>query len=107
MIIALFRSRLRPGVEPAYKELITNLVPIAQSIPGYIRHKAYVSEDGERVTIVEYENEDALQAWRQHPEHLAAKRIGIREFYKEYRVQICELKSERRPPSQVHATTNK
>jgi heme-degrading monooxygenase HmoA len=69
--------------------------PLAQATPGYIAHKSFVAEDGERVTIVKYENEDSILAWSRHPNHIEAKRAGAREFFSEYSVQICELKRER------------
>lgn len=96
VIVVVFRSRLQPEAEPAYKAMAGQLVPLAQSTPGYIAHKTYIADDGERVTIVEYESEESLLAWSRHPDHVLAKRAGVAEFFSEYRVQICALKRERR-----------
>jgi heme-degrading monooxygenase HmoA len=38
-------------------------------MPGYITHKGYVAEDGERVSIHYWETEEQLRAFRDHPEH--------------------------------------
>ncbi len=32
---------------------------LARTMPGYISHKCFLAEDGERVTIVEFESEVA------------------------------------------------
>ncbi len=38
---------------------------LAKAMPGYISHKGFVAEDGERVTIVEFESdEDAVRSPR-------------------------------------------
>jgi heme-degrading monooxygenase HmoA len=64
---------------------------LARKMPGYLSHKGFVAEDGERVTLVEFESEEALRAWSVHPEHVQAKKKGRASFYSEYRVQICAV----------------
>jgi heme-degrading monooxygenase HmoA len=95
MILTVFRSRLRPGAQQEYGVMAARMSELAKSIPGYIAHKGFVAEDGERVTIVEFESEEALREWRVHPEHAKAKRRGIERFFGEYRVQICTLVRDR------------
>jgi heme-degrading monooxygenase HmoA len=68
---------------------------LARTIPGYVSHKGFVAEDGERVTIVEFESEGALEEWRRHAEHARAKRQGIMSFFSEYSLQICNVIRDR------------
>ena len=68
---------------------------LARTIPGYVSHKGFSAPDGERVTIVEFETEDALQQWRIHPDHAKAKRQGIESFFSEYKFQICTVLKSR------------
>src|SRR5581483_230923 len=91
MVVTVFRSRLMPGVQEEYVALVGRMMQLAASMPGYISHKGFLAEDGERVTIVEFESEEAQRAWRMHPEHLEAKKKGRADFYLEYRVQICNV----------------
>jgi heme-degrading monooxygenase HmoA len=98
MIVVILRTRLRPQAAEAYGEMARKLVPLAVSIPGYIAHKSYFADDGEKVMIIEYESEAAMHAWGRHPDHLEGKRAGATEFFSEYRAQICELKRERKSP---------
>ena len=64
---------------------------LAKTMPGYIAHKGFVAEDGERLTFVEFDSEESLRAWAIHPEHVEAKKLGRQRFFTEYRVQICNV----------------
>ena len=94
MIVTVFRSRLMPGLREDYVALVDRMVELAASMPGYISHKGFFAEDGERCTIVEFELEEAQRAWRMHPEHRDAQRMGRDAYYAAYSLQICELKRE-------------
>ena len=94
MLVTVFRSRLRPGVKDEYVALVEKIAAIAKTMPGYISHKGFFAEDGERVTIVEFEHEDGLRAWRTNPEHLAAQKLARTKYYTEYHVQVCTLERE-------------
>ena len=91
MIVAVFRSRLNTEAQEEYKICAARMSVLAANIPGYISHKGFVADDGERVTIVEFESEGALRTWAAHPEHLEAKKKGRGFFFTEYRVQVCEV----------------
>jgi heme-degrading monooxygenase HmoA len=94
MIVTVFRSRLMPGLREDYVALVDRMVELAKSMPGYISHKGFFAEDGERCTVVEFESEAAQRAWRMHPEHREAQRKGRDIYYESYSLQICELKRE-------------
>jgi heme-degrading monooxygenase HmoA len=94
MIVTVFRSRLLPGVKEEYVALATRMNELAKTMPGYISHKGFFAEDGERVTIVEFENEDGMRAWRMNPEHRAAQKKAREAYYAEYSVQVCDLVRE-------------
>lgn len=91
MILTVFRSRMNPGVQETYGPMAKQMSELVSAIPGYVSHKVFVADDGERATIVEFEHEDALQQWRVHPDHARAKRHGIESFFSEYKVQICNV----------------
>jgi len=95
MIVTVFRSRLRPGAQEEYEPMAARMSELAKAIPGYISHKGFVAEDGERVTVVEFESEEALREWCIHPEHAKAKRRGIERFFTDYRFQICAVLRDR------------
>jgi heme-degrading monooxygenase HmoA len=94
MIVTVFRSRLMPGVRNEYVALVDRMIELAQTMPGYISHKGFFAEDGERVTVVEFEHEDGMRAWRMHPEHRAAQKKAREIYYSEYSVQVCNVVRE-------------
>lgn len=94
MVVTVFRSRLKPGAQAEYAQWAGKMSALAKTMPGYVSHKGFVAEDGERVTIVEFESADALQAWSRHPEHVEAKRKGRADFYLDYRVQVCTVECD-------------
>jgi len=67
---------------------------LVRTMPGYISHKSFYAEDGERCTIVEFENEEGLRTWRTNPEHLVAQKMARQKYYTEYSVQVCTLDRE-------------
>jgi len=96
MVVAIFRARIRPEAAMEYYALAERMGEIAKSMPGFISWKGYFSEDGERVSIHEWESAEQLRAWREHPEHLAAQERGRRDFYEEYTLYVCEEPRESR-----------
>ena len=94
MLITVFRSRLKPGVRDEYVALVERMNELAQTMPGYISHKGYFADDGERMTIVEFEHEEGLRAWRTNPKHIAAQKLARQKYYTEYHVQVCTLDRE-------------
>jgi heme-degrading monooxygenase HmoA len=91
MVLTVFRNRLRPESVPEYQEWIKRMSALAKTMPGYISHKAFTAEDGERVTIVEFESEEAQRGWARNLEHVDAQRKGRSDFYAEYRLQVCSV----------------
>lgn len=98
MIVTVFRARLKPGAMAEYTEWAQRLSALAITMPGYVSHKVFTAEDGERVTLVEFETAAALEGWRRHTDHLAAKKKGRADFYADYSVQVCEVKQTSRFP---------
>jgi heme-degrading monooxygenase HmoA len=95
MIVTVFRTRMNPGVQDEYGPMARRMSELARAVPGYISHKGFVADDGERVTIVEFESEEALDQWRNDPEHRAAKKRGVDTFFSEFKFQICSVIRQR------------
>lgn len=89
MVITLFRSRLRPEHQREYSEWASRMHDLAIKMPGFISIKTFSAEDGERVSIVEFESEEAMRNWREQPDHRNAQELGRKLFYSEYRIQVC------------------
>jgi heme-degrading monooxygenase HmoA len=90
-IVTVFRNRVRSTAEDAYGELAPHIFDLARAMEGFIDAKTFVAADGERVTVVTFEDQRAHDAWRDHPEHKAAQRRGIEEFYETYSIQVAAV----------------
>jgi len=55
MILTVFRSRLDPTHGVAYREMAAHMRALAEAMPGFISYKTFAAEDGERVSIIEFE----------------------------------------------------
>jgi len=94
MIVTVFRSRLRQDNLDHYLAMAPKISELAQRMPGYVSHKSFTADDGERVTIVEFKDMESQHAWATQMDHVAAKRQGREAFYAEYSLQICEVLRE-------------
>lgn len=90
MIVTVFRSRLRPEHSEEFLKLADALGADANGMPGFVSRKVFFAEDGERVTIIEFESEETHRAWAEHPAHRAAQKLGREQFYSEYSLQVCQ-----------------
>jgi len=92
MIIVVFRARLRPDADMAALARVgERMAELAKDVPGLISYKDYTAEDGENVTVVEFASEPQLIAWRDQPEHVQAQERARREFFADYRIQVCRV----------------
>lgn len=98
MIVTVFRSRIKDEGRAGYMALAPEISALARTMPGYISHKVFVAEDGERVTIVEFEDEASQRNWAMNAQHVAAKKDGRASFYSEYSIQVCSVLRESRFP---------
>lgn len=90
MVITVFRSRLRPEAAAAYAPHAERIERIARGTPGFRSIKTFTADDGERVSIVEFETLEAVDAWRRHPDHVEAQRLGRERYYLEYEIHTGE-----------------
>jgi heme-degrading monooxygenase HmoA len=94
MVVTIFKHRMKPGVDQEYGADVSKLLAIAQKMPGFVSIKGYAAADGEQLILVEFETEQSLAAWREHPEHLIAQELGRSKYYSEYQIQICNTVRE-------------
>lgn len=86
-VVTVFRSRLRPDAE-AYAAHAARMGDLARTMPGYVEHKTFAADDGERVTLVTFADRASHDAWGRHPEHREAQRAGVTTYYEEYSIAV-------------------
>ena len=90
MVVITFRSRLRDEFLDEYNETALKMLALAREMPGFVSFKSYTAEDGERISVIEFETEEHVTAWRNHPEHRTAQELGREKFYAEYHLSVSE-----------------
>jgi heme-degrading monooxygenase HmoA len=91
MVVTVFLSRLRPEHAGEYAEMADRMRELAKGMAGFVSFKTFRAQDGERVSIIEFESEETLRAWRDHPEHRKAQELGRSAFYAELQIQVCSV----------------
>ena len=93
--IAIFRTRMKPNVNmDEFFALHHRMNEIVTNMPGFVSVKLFRAEDGETLALAEFESLEALDAWRDHPEHVVARQRGS-EFFEDYNVKVCSMLREK------------
>ena len=95
MVVVTFRNRFNPGVDmQEYGQRVGKLFEIVSAMPGFRGIRSYEGEDGEKLSLIEFDSHESLAAWRDQAEHRIAQELGRQNYYSEYQLQICELVRE-------------
>ena len=95
-LLTVFRSRLRPEHSQSYASRAARMEDLAAGQPGFVEFKTFEAEDGERLSVIVFENRETQEGWRDHPEHRQAQELGVRDFYADYDIAVCEVLDRRR-----------
>ena len=91
MIVTIFRSRLQPEHQAEYAPIAAKMLDLAKAMPGFVAFKNFAAPDGERVLVIEFESEETHNAWRDHPDHRIAQKLGREKFYADFEIQVCSV----------------
>jgi heme-degrading monooxygenase HmoA len=90
MMVVLFRSKLVDAPD-GYDAMAVEMENLARTMPGFVDVKAFKSDDGERLTVVWWENEETLKGWRENVRHRVAQRHGREQWYEYYKLEVAEI----------------
>jgi len=90
MMVVLFRSKLVDAPD-GYDAMAVEMEDLARTMPGFVDVKAFKAEDGERLTVVWWENEETLKGWRENVRHRVAQRLGRERWYEYYKIEVAEI----------------
>ena len=94
MLVVLFRSKLVDAPD-GYAEMAEEMLGLAKTMPGFVDVKAFKADDGERLTLVWWQDEDTLSQWRTNARHLVAQKAGRERWYEYYTLEVAEVKRTR------------
>ncbi|HUY23112.1 MAG TPA: antibiotic biosynthesis monooxygenase [Acidimicrobiales bacterium] len=98
VVVTVFRSRLRPEAGAEYHDTAARMLDLARAMPGFVDFKTFEASDGERVSVITFATLEDQHAWRDHPEHRAAQRLGRQRFYASYSISVGQVVAERHFP---------
>jgi len=90
MLIVLFRSKLVDD-PVGYEEMSEEMSALAATMPGFVDVKSFKADDGERLTLVWWQDEETLKGWREHVRHRIAQRTGRERWYEYYKMEVAQV----------------
>ncbi|AFJ48483.1 antibiotic biosynthesis monooxygenase family protein [Shimwellia blattae] len=96
MIAVLFEVNVKPAGQARYLALAAGLAPLLNKAPGFIAIERFQSlaHPGKILSLSWWEDEQAVQAWHQHPAHRAAQQEGRDSLFEHYRIVLANITRE-------------
>src|SRR5215469_15984119 len=91
MMLVLFRYKLLPTAGEDYGRMAAEMEAHARTFDGFVDVKAYLAEDGERLTVVWWRDEESLAIWKNDARHRVAQQNGRARWYEYYRMDVAEI----------------
>ena len=90
MISVTIEYFIKPGQEAQYETLADRIHPEVYAVDGCISVEGYESrsEPGKRLSLSLWRDEEAVQAWRQHPEQARIMQQAKKEIFSSYRIIV-------------------
>jgi heme-degrading monooxygenase HmoA len=90
MVVVIFTAKVSADADlKEYGRQARRMFELVQHSPGFISLTTSTGSNGEEVIIARFASEEAVAAWRIHPEHLQAQQLGRSSIYESYRVEVC------------------
>ena len=96
-ILVAFTAKLKAGVEERYLALSKEVLEQALEQPGLIfldRGRSVMQERG-IISVSEWASEEALQASKEHPVHLRAQELAIKELFESHILKKAPIDKKR------------
>jgi len=91
MVVILFRSKLVPTAGDDYSQMAQAMAAHARTFKGFVDMKAFKADDGERLTMVWWEDQETLKVWATDAKHRAAQNLGREKWYEYYKIDVAEV----------------
>jgi heme-degrading monooxygenase HmoA len=90
MYAVVFTSRLSEDDE-GYEEAARRMLELCGQQKGFVSAESARGPDGHGITVCLWESLEAIDAWREHPEHRATQREGEQRWYDRWDTMVCEV----------------
>lgn len=100
MLVVIFRAKVRQ-VDDEYLQRAERLRTLAFERFGCLGFHSS-SEGQEEITLSYFPDAESIAAWKAHPDHLQAQRLGRERYYEWYSVEVAEVTRRYEFPAQAH-----
>ena len=93
MIAVLFEVEPEEGMTGPYLEMAAKMRALVETVPGFISVERFesITNPGKLLSLSFWENEAAMENWRQMAEHRAAQTAGRNRMFKGYRLKVVSV----------------
>ena len=74
-----------------YDTTAARMVELARTMPGFLGIDSTRGDEGVGITVSYWESEEAIQAWKAHGEHAAAREQGRRDWYASFSLHVAKV----------------
>lgn len=89
MYVVIFRATVRE-LDSEYSTMAARMRELALTRFGCTEFHALM-EGRQEIALSYWPDEESILAWRQHPEHVEAQRLGSTRWYESYRVEVTKI----------------
>ncbi|AXB75573.1 antibiotic biosynthesis monooxygenase [Novosphingobium sp. P6W] len=90
MFLVVFRNHKRADIDAdAYISDAVSMEALAEEQPGFLLFRSYTADDGEVLSMSEWEDEACAMAWSRNAEHMIVQLRGRDEYYERYTLYAC------------------
>jgi len=89
MFVVIFRATIRE-LDSEYSAMAARMRALALTQCGCLEFHALM-EGREEIALSYWPDEESILAWRQHPEHVEAQRLGRSRWYESYRGEVAKI----------------
>jgi heme-degrading monooxygenase HmoA len=90
-VAVIFTFELRSDDRTGYETRLAEMNALAVQQNGFLGEEGVRLENGRGLTVSYWRDMDAVDAWRRHVVHLAAKKVGREKWYARYSLRIAEV----------------
>jgi heme-degrading monooxygenase HmoA len=91
MLVILFRSKLTAQAGDDYSRMADAMFAHATTFPGFVEVKSFTADDGERLTVVWWQDEETLKVWATDAKHRVAQQAGRDRWYEYYKMDVAQI----------------
>lgn len=89
--VVVFTSVRTPQDAENYSVAAQQMLDLASRQPGFLGVESVRGEDGVGITVSYWASEEAVVAWRDHPEHQAIRERGRSTWYQHFTTRVARV----------------